>query len=608
MSSDSTPSRYAYRRGGQGPPADRPTVFAPGEDNTVPGEVLVEMTPEAARGVSAAVPLTPTRGAAATVDRLGVAPLDEVLGEIGIRSVVRLDSPAPPTPRGLKAFVEPAAVGASYRLRFEEDLDVHAVADRLSALDEVAVAEPNRWREALVVPDDPEFARQWGLVKLNCPDAWEVTTGHPRVVVAVIDTGVDLDHPELAPLLTQGQDLVDLGPQPVVEPGWVVEGDYLGVDADPQDEVGHGTHVAGTIACRSNEGSGVAGVTWNCTLMPVRVLARLRRLSDGRVSGSGSAADIAAGIRWAVDHGARVLNLSLGGYVDTSVERNAIAYATGRGAVVVAAMGNDGADTPNYPAAYPGVVAVGALTETDARAGFSNTGPHIDLAAPGVKVLSTHWDNTHASKSGTSMAAPHVAGVAALLMSANPGLPADEVGDILRSTARPLRDDPADPVPNDAYGYGLVDARAALGRARPTGPARRPVTTAVLGAAARGVPSGVCTRPQLDPLCEPGLSHATCPRDVDPYLSQVCTRVEWLCPPGATGGVCPRDVDPWYSQVCSAPDWPDAACLPVSEEACPKEGDPCGRRRHPGGPRGGRGAWRAYDPYGYDPYGRRYGC
>ena len=176
--------------------------------------------------------------------------------------------------------------------------------------------------------------------------------------------------------------------------------------------------------------------------MPVKVLTRIVNIANSSdVRGTGSAADIAAGIRWAVDNGARVLNLSLGGSTDTQVERDAIAYAIAHGAVVCAAMGNGGLAGPiSFPAAYPGVVAVGAIDTADHRASFSQVGPHIDIAAPGVGILSTVWNDGTTTMSGTSMASPHVAGVAALVLSCNGSLTGAQVADILRQTARPLRD------------------------------------------------------------------------------------------------------------------------------------------------------------------------
>jgi subtilisin family serine protease len=277
---------------------------------------------------------------------------------------------------------------------------------------------------------------------------------------------VDLDHPELAPLLVPGFDMVDLGPNPTPNPGWRFEGDFAGRDPIPEDEVGHGTHVAGTIAAVSNNAVGVAGVGWETRIMPIKALTRVVRISDGRVSGTGSSADVAAAIRYAADNGAHVINMSLGSPSSTSVEASAVAYAVSKGVVVVAAMGNDGSSSPSFPAAYPDVIAVAAIQSNESRAAFSQTGPHIDISGPGVGILSTYLAGGLATLSGTSMATPHVAGVAALVKAVKPSLTSAEVGDILRSTAKPLRDVASDPVPNDRYGWGLVDASAAVLKAR----------------------------------------------------------------------------------------------------------------------------------------------
>jgi hypothetical protein len=396
--------------------------------------------------------------------------------------------------------------------------------------------------------------------------------------------------------------------------------------------------------------------------MPVRVLARIRRLSDNRVSGVGSAADIAAGIRWAVDHGARVINMSLGGDVDTTVERNAVAYAIQQGVVVVAAMGNDNTTTPSFPAAYPDVIAVGATNSNDTRASFSNMGPHIDVAAPGVGIRSTYWDNTYANLQGTSMASPHVAGVAALILSCNPNLPAAQVGQIIRDTARPLRDNPADPVPNDNYGHGMVDAKAAVDRACPPPPSR-PILTCPSFAIncpsiRQACPSvvTVCVSQQVCP------SRTTCPSQTIVCQSLRCPSVLTLCP---SSGICPSEtLCPSQTVVCQSIRCPSLACPTVggcpslvacptlagcpsqaicpSQHACPSLGGcptiQCGGGPGPTGPGGGFGAGGfggggyggggygygaggygaggygggqegqgAYDPYGYDPYGNWYG-
>ena len=387
------------------------SLLQPGDDNIVKGELLLKLSPAANNSVRSSIPSGPLGTRMYGVPGgFGIAEIDKVLERFGAQSVVKLHQPASP----VTAAMADQALGGTYRVRISENADVAAAVAALSRAASVEVAEANRWREASATPNDPGFQQQWGLAQINCPAAWDLTTGVASVVVAVVDTGVDLDHPELAPLLLPGQDLVDLaGSSP--PPGTRFEGDWMGRDAEPQDEVGHGTHVAGTIACITNNAFGVAGVTWHCSILPVKVLTRVVQIAPpNRVSGVGSAADIAAGIRWAVDHGAHILNMSLGGYGDTFVERDAVAYAVSKGVVVVAAMGNDNTDQPSFPASYPGVIAVGAVDQSNHRAVFSNFGPHISVVAPGVDIYSTVWNDGFDTKSGTSMASPHVAGVASV--------------------------------------------------------------------------------------------------------------------------------------------------------------------------------------------------
>jgi|GEM_PF-4404106 len=440
-------------------------------DDVIPGEVIVTLIPAAAETMTASVPLHPGGRGLSTTESLGVSAVDAVLAALGAHDITRLAPPSTGMARSVMALdgvpePEESILGRSFRVRIDTAIAPDKAAAQLEALEEVEIAEPNRWREASVIPDDPQFGAQWGLTKINAPAAWDVTKGSASVVVAVIDSGVDLDHPELAPLLVPGFDMVDLGPNPTPNPGWRFEGDFAGRDSIPEDEVGHGTHVAGTIAAVSNNGVGVAGVGWQTRIMPIKALTRVVRISDGRVSGTGSSADVAAAIRYAADNGAHVINMSLGSPSATSVEASAVAYAVSKGVVVVAAMGNDGSSSPSFPAAYPDVIAVAAVQSNESRAAFSQTGPHIDISAPGVGILSTYLAGGLATMQGTSMASPHVAGVAALVKAVKPTLTAAEIGDILRSTAKPLRDVAGDPVPNDRYGWGLVDAGAAVLKAR----------------------------------------------------------------------------------------------------------------------------------------------
>jgi subtilisin family serine protease len=249
-------------------------------------------------------------------------------------------------------------------------------------------------------------------------------------VVAVLDTGVS-PHPELVSALVPGQNFTD-------SPGGAL---------DTTDRHGHGTHVAGTVA--ADAGSAVEGVAYGATIMPVKVLAD---------AGYGYSDWIANGIIWAADNGADIINMSLGSTYSSSVEASAIAYARSRGVTVIAAAGNDNASTPFYPAAHTGVVAVSAVGQNKAKASFSNYGSFVDVAAPGVSILSTLSTGGLGYMSGTSMASPHVAGVAALVEAAAPGLTPAQVEQAITASSTDLGAKGRDNV----FGHGLVDAQRAV--------------------------------------------------------------------------------------------------------------------------------------------------
>jgi subtilisin family serine protease len=279
---------------------------------------------------------------------------------------------------------------------------------------DVAGAQPNFVYRAQVIPNDLRFAELWGLVRIGAPAAWDTGTGNRSVTVAVADTGVDVDHPDLAPNIVSGGH------------------DFVGGDEDPSDEQGHGTHVAGIIGAVGNDGRGVTGVNWNVGLLPVRVLD---------ASGRGTTAAIAEGFRYAASR-ARIVNASLGGAVnDPALEAAIAAYPE---TLFVVAAGNNGTNNdalPSFPCAYPepNVVCVAATDATDSLAYFSNVGPAtVDLAAPGVSILSTWRDDDYYSASGTSMATPYVAGAAALVWSRNPTLTAAQVKSALLGSVDPL--------------------------------------------------------------------------------------------------------------------------------------------------------------------------
>jgi len=276
----------------------------------------------------------------------------------------------------------------------------------------------------------------------------------------------------------------------------------------------------------------------------------------------------------------------------------AIAYAIAQGAAVVAAMGNafQQGNPTSFPAAYPDVIAVGAIGTTDTRAVFSQTGPHIDVVAPGVGVFSTVWDNGFTNMSGTSMASPHVAGLAALILSCNGNLTAAQVADIIRQTASPLRDNPADPIPNNNYGFGCIDALAAINRACPR----------------RSVPISTCPRQSTIVICDRPSLVVRCPT-----TTLLCTRpsVITLCPSVATRCPSVNAVCPTLSPVtCAQPSTVVLCPRPSVIVRCPS-GPVCGI--DPGRPpieRGQGGAAEGGpDPFGMnewsddDPYGGDYG-
>lgn len=300
--------------------------------------------------------------------------------------------------------------------------------------------EPNYQYQALAVPNDPDYDKQWNLRSINVEAAWDETQGD-GVTVAIIDTGVSR--------------------VPDLEDTEFVEGyDFVNDRAQANDDSGHGTHVAGTIAQATNNGYGVAGIAYSARIMPLKVLG---------ASGGGSVADIAEAIRFAADNGASVINMSLGGPGESQLMAEAIDYAHSKGVVIVAAAGNASQNAAGYPARYPHVIGVSALDATGAKAPYSNFGAGVDLAAPGGSKqdgdLGGILQNTidpqtgnavFASFEGTSMAAPHVAGAAALVKAMGVENP-DEVLSVLKESARAVTSDPL-----NHYGAGQLDVGAAV--------------------------------------------------------------------------------------------------------------------------------------------------
>jgi serine protease len=331
------------------------------------------------------------------------------------------------------------------------------------AEDAIDYAEMNFYARITLVPDDTFYSYQWNLNDgisggIETEAAWDIQRGDPNVIVAVLDTGIayeDFDTFKQAP------DLVGTS--------FVAGYDFVNDDFHPNDDQGHGTHVTGTIAQSTNNNMGAAGVAFNCSIMPVKVIGNL---------GTGSHFDIAAGIYFAANNGAKVINMSLGGQGNSITLRNAVAYAYSRGVTIVCAAGNEFLDgnPTSYPAAYNNYcIAVGATRYDETRAYYSNTGSYLDVVAPGGDMLVDQNDdgypdgilqqtfsidpNAFAYRffQGTSMAAPHVSGAAALLISNGVTEP-DTVREVIQITAKDVGSRGWD----EEHGWGLINVWAAL--------------------------------------------------------------------------------------------------------------------------------------------------
>jgi subtilisin family serine protease len=292
-------------------------------------------------------------------------------------------------------------------------------------------------RAAQAAASDPRAVEQWPLqgdAPMGVDSAWRQTTG-ADATVAIVDSGIDLGHPDLAPnLWTNPGEIAGNGVDDDGN-GYVddVHGyDFVEGDGTPQDGNGHGTHVAGIVGARGGNGLGTAGVAWRVRLMAVRVLDAGAR---------GTTTDVAKGIRYAVDNGARIVNLSLAGPSSTPDLEDAVRYAQAHGVLIVVAAGNDGANlatSPTFPAAYAedNVLGVSATTRTGGLSGVSDYGPGADLAAPGEEILSTGLGGGYEWRTGTSMAAPQVSGALVLLAAARPDLDGPGLRDALLSGTR----------------------------------------------------------------------------------------------------------------------------------------------------------------------------
>jgi serine protease len=452
----------------------------------VPGEVLMKRAPAAATSVKSRNALAASNGARF---RKSLPPDVDVLQLNETTTSTKLN------PGARLAKIDPSAIDT--HLLKAATLEV---VKRLQADPAVAWAQPNYIRRALLTPDDELYERQWHYENINLPQAWETTTGSSDVIVAVIDTGILSEHPDIpTERLVPGYDFVS-------DAFRGQDGD--GIDPDPEDEGDdprnrsssfHGTHVAGTIGARTDNGDGVAGVNWDVRIMPIRVLGVL----------GGTASEVSQGIRFAAgltnesdtvpDEPARVINMSLGGAGTSPIEQAAVTDARNAGTIIIAAAGNDSSSDEYSPAGLDGVISVSASTVVGTKASYSNYGDKVDVAAPGGEfwdsdgddqldaVLSTlgndDGDFIYKYYQGTSMASPHMAGVVALMLAVNPELDPDDIDMLLAGThpdtSRRITIDLGRPGRDDFFGHGLIDAAAAViaasevgdgGDVSPTGP------------------------------------------------------------------------------------------------------------------------------------------
>jgi subtilisin family serine protease len=353
-------------------------------------------------------------------------------------------------------------------LNTDENADIEKIIADYKNDPNVEYVEPNYLYSVVLTPNDPDFSQQWSPQKIAAPAGWDYQIGDSNVVVAVIDTGVDLDHPDLQANIWRNINEI---------PGNGIDDDGNGTiddrdgynafasGASPRDDHGHGTHVAGIVGAVGNNGIGIAGISWHSKIMAIKGLD---------ASGWGDDLKLALAITYAAQNGAKIINCSWGGFNFSSTISNAIGYAVYRDAIVIAAAGNSDTSAPYYPAAYGNVLAVASSDNQDIRSWFSNYGPHIDVTAPGESIYSTmptyhvtlnnspdNIPNTYAELSGTSMAAPHVSGLAALILSQNPSFYSAHIRQAILNHANNI--DILNPQFSYLLGRGRINAAQSIG-------------------------------------------------------------------------------------------------------------------------------------------------
>jgi len=316
----------------------------------------------------------------------------------------------------------------SFVIKLAPNLTMHDAGEFLRSLPGVRYVEPNYLAFAFANPNDPSFSQQYGPQRIQANLAWDIWQPQRTVYIAIIDTGIDSNHPDLTNKMRRHSN------------GAVYGWNTLNNTTNALDDNGHGTHCAGIAAAEINNGVGIAGVAaWNPNVANSRAYVQLMPVKVLSSSGSGSYDGVARGITWAADNGAHILSLSLGGAGGSQQLQDAVNYAWNRGCLVVVAAGNGASSSPQYPAFYTNSIAVAATDSSDRLASFSQYGSWVDIAAPGVGILSTIPNNSYTAYDGTSMACPHVAGAAAVLWSHNGSLTNAQLRSALETNVDPYQ-------------------------------------------------------------------------------------------------------------------------------------------------------------------------
>ncbi|WP_337873471.1 S8 family serine peptidase, partial [Ignavibacterium sp.] len=351
-------------------------------------------------------------------------------------------------------------------INYSSDVDPFYLSSKISGSYEIEWAEPKFVYETSYIPNDPSYASQYALSKINAALAWDINKGDTNIVIGIVDTGVDWDHPDLAAnIWTNWNEIpnngIDDDNNGYIDDvrGW----DFGGLSGTPdnnpmEDQPDHGTHVAGIASAVTDNSIGVASIGFKTKLMPVKTTRNDQRGPNGPYVIYGY-----EGIVYAADNGAKVINCSWGGSGFSLLGQETINYATSQGSLVVAAAGNSNISDSHYPSSYKGVLSVASTTSTDTKSSFSNYGYSIDVSAPGSSIYNTWQNDTYATLSGTSMASPLTAGLAALVFSQFPSYNSEQVGEQIRVNTDNI--DTQNPSFQYLLGSGRINAFKSLSNA-----------------------------------------------------------------------------------------------------------------------------------------------